>query len=356
MHTNIDFWLRKLIKEWLFLSSLLGCVITSVYLKRLPSYSFSDFRILFIISMFLIVLKGLENSNLLIKLAALISKGKFTPLKLILLVAFLSMFITNDIALIMVVPLTLLMDIKRKDIVVILEALAANAASALLPSGNPQNMFIFWFYNLSLSEFIKTIYPFTLVSMIFIVAIALFLGSPKTNNLPIKKVNKNFTVYMILLIIMLAILLKFIPVYFGILVILYTIFYDRESLKIDYFLIGIFFMFFGFTDNINHIIHISMPSSNAVFVFAATLSQAISNVPATLMLADFTNNWKELLWGASVGGYGDLIGSLANLIAYRIYVSYNKDSKNILIKFMFIGYLFFALMFVFRLFIFKLIF
>lgn len=349
---KVNFWLRRLIKEWLFLSSFLGLLITSVYLRRIPDYSNSDFRILFIISMFLIVLKGLENSNILTKIAQITSEGKFTPLKLILLSAFLSMFITNDIALIMIVPITLIMDLKHKDIIVILEAISANAASAFLPSGNPQNMFIYWFYNLNLFEFIKAIYPFTLISMILIIVAAIVLGSPKAKDLPQKEIKKNYNIYLILLLLMLAVLFKFLPSYLGLFVILYALFFDKESLKIDYFLIGIFFMFFGFTDNLKHIVHISIKSQDGVFVFSALLSQIMSNVPSTLMLADFTNNWRQLLWGASVGGYGNLIGSLANLIAYRIYVSYNKKSKNILIKFTVIGYLFFAFMFIFKLFIF----
>ncbi len=353
MFIKINFWLKKLIKEWLFLSSTLGVLTTSIYLKRIPSYSLSDFRILFIIGMFLIVLKGLENSNLLLRLASFVSKGRYTPLKLILLVGFLSMFITNDIALIMVVPITLVMDIKHKDIVVVLEALSANAASALLPSGNPQNMFIYWFYNLNLFEFVKAIFPFSAISISLIVFTALLLGSPKTKKLPVRDINRNYIVYFSLLFLMLGILLKFIPVYLGIFVVLYALLFDKKSLNIDYFLLGIFFMFFGFTDNMTHIFHISLSSPDAVFVFSAMLSQIMSNVPAALMLADFTNNYKELLWGVSVGGFGNLIGSLANLIAYRIYVSYNKNEKNILIKFMVFGYAFFIFMFLFKLFIFN---
>jgi Na+/H+ antiporter NhaD/arsenite permease-like protein len=32
-----------------------------------------------------------------------------------------------------------------------------------------------------------------------------------------------------------------------------------------------------------------------------------------------TTRWKELLWGTNVGGFGSLVGSLANLIAYHEY-------------------------------------
>jgi Na+/H+ antiporter NhaD/arsenite permease-like protein len=48
------------------------------------------------------------------------------------------------------------------------------------------------------------------------------------------------------------------------------------------------------------------------------LSQAISNVPAAIMLAEFTKDWRALAFGVSVGGFGIAIGSLANLIAVRL--------------------------------------
>jgi Na+/H+ antiporter NhaD/arsenite permease-like protein len=48
------------------------------------------------------------------------------------------------------------------------------------------------------------------------------------------------------------------------------------------------------------------------------LSQGISNVPAAIMLAEFSKDWRALAFGVSVGGFGIAIGSLANLIAVRL--------------------------------------
>jgi Na+/H+ antiporter NhaD/arsenite permease-like protein len=54
------------------------------------------------------------------------------------------------------------------------------------------------------------------------------------------------------------------------------------------------------------------------FAAGAILSQGISNVPAAIMLAEFTKDWRALAYGVSVGGFGFAIGSLANLIAVRL--------------------------------------
>lgn len=352
---RVNFWLKKLIKEWIFLVSTLGVVITSIYLRRLPHYDFSDFRILFLIFSFLIVLKGVENSKILEFVAFKLSKEKFITIKLVFLVGFLSMFLTNDISLLIIVPITLVMDIKHKDLVVIMEAISANAFSSLMPSGNPQNMFIYWFYNLNFIQFIKAIYPFTVVSSVAIFLMAIFTRSAKSA-VGIKEieVKRGSYVYIILLLIMILVVLKMLPFWVSFAVVLYAAVFERELFLVDYFLLGIFFMFFGFTDNLQRIIHITSVPKGSVFILSAILSQFMSNVPATLFLADFTKAWKELLWGVSVGGYGNLIGSLANLIAYRIYITHYPERQNsFLAKFLGIGYFFFFLLIFVYLLLFK---
>ena len=54
------------------------------------------------------------------------------------------------------------------------------------------------------------------------------------------------------------------------------------------------------------------------YAAGAVLSQGISNVPAAIMLAEFSKDWRALAFGVSVGGFGIAIGSLANLIAVRL--------------------------------------
>ena len=50
------------------------------------------------------------------------------------------------------------------------------------------------------------------------------------------------------------------------------------------------------------------------------LSQIISNVPAAIVLYPFTENLPALLYGVDSAGLCTLIGSLASVINYRIYV------------------------------------
>ena len=63
----------------------------------------------------------------------------------------------------------------------------------------------------------------------------------------------------------------------------------------------------------------------------------MSNVPAALIFADFTQHWRALLWGVSVGGFGTLLASLANLIAWRLYVRDGNTANATGFTFAFLG-------------------
>jgi len=53
---------------------------------------------------------------------------------------------------------------------------------------------------------------------------------------------------------------------------------------------------------------------------AAATSQIISNVPAAVLLSEFTNQWRPLLEGVNIGGLGTPIASLASLITLKLYL------------------------------------
>ena len=54
------------------------------------------------------------------------------------------------------------------------------------------------------------------------------------------------------------------------------------------------------------------------YLAAVFTSQFISNVPAAILLERYVHDLPALAAGVSVGGFGCVIGSLANLIALRL--------------------------------------
>ena len=347
---------EKIAGEWLLIGSLAGLGITSLWRGHFPAYSVTDFHVIFILFVFLIIIKGLEESHFLVRLAAKAQAGRRLPVKLVLLTAVLSMFVTNDVALLTMVPLTLALDLKRKHILVILEALSANAASALTPFGNPQNIFIFYHYHLHPAAFIRVILPFFLFFTGLIVVLAWREGdgeaAGRVDPPALGTLEGKGYAYGIFFIIFIVAVLKFAPLWLGVIPVAYALFFDRRSLAIDWLLLLTFLAFFGFTDNLVHLLRFDLNTPARVFLFSAVGSQAISNVPSALLFADFTRHWPALLWGVSVGGFGNLIGSLASLIAYRLYKAKTERTGAFLVAFHLYGYAMFlfgiGLFFVFR--------
>ncbi len=340
--TLIDF----IIKEWLVIVSGIGLILTSLYTKHFPAYSVEELKVLFILFILFVSVKGLYQSGLILKIAKKIERGRVVPLKLIITTFILSMLVTNDISLIIMVPLTLSFDIKRKDILVILEALAANAGSAFTPFGNPQNLFIYWFYGIHPVSFIRTIAPFSLILIGLLVVSALFLDTDRQKNTKghledqVQKIDKKAYAYGAFLLIDILVILRILPIPVGSLVILFALIFDRKALLVDYTLLLSFLFFFGIAGNLELIIATKINHAGHIFLFSALSSQVISNVPATLLFAKFTPNWEALLWGVNAGGFGSLFGSLANLIAYKIYLTHENTNETVgfTLKFTLIGY------------------
>ncbi len=339
----IDFILR----EWLLIVSGAGLLLTSVYTENIPDYSIQELEILFILFVLFVAVNGLQRGGILLKISRKLEKGKAVPFKLVVVTFLLSMIVTNDVALIVVVPLTLALNTARKDILVILEALAANAGSALTPFGNPQNLYIYWFYGLKPQQFLEAIIPFSTGLFIIISASALLLkkGNEISVSPATEAVNPKAYFYGIWLLAVLLIVLHILPVSTGMVVVIYALLFDRKALKIDYALLLSFFFFFGLAENLKALLASEINHTGHIFIFSALVSQITGNVPATLLFAKFTSNWKALLWGSNVGGFGSLLGSFANLIAYRIYVTHESTDKTAAFtgKFLFIGYFAFFL-------------
>lgn len=96
---------------------------------------------------------------------------------LVLAAAALSTFLTNDVALFIVVPLTITLKklcaipVNR---LIIFEALAVNAGSLLTPVGNPQNILLWGRSGLSFAEFSGQMAPLAVMMMLTLLLLCWF--------------------------------------------------------------------------------------------------------------------------------------------------------------------------------------
>jgi len=319
-------FLDFILKEWLLIFSIFGFFLTTIYIKHFPSYSIQEWQVLFILFVLFVVVNGLYKNGLLLKIARSIERGKFIPLKLIIGTYLLSMLVTNDVALIIIVPLTLSLNIDRKDLLIILEILAANSGSSLTPIGNPQNLYLYLFYHIPPKIFIETIAPFSLFFLLLLAIFSIFLKSQVnlSETLPVPTSKKAY-IYLGSLIIVLLIVFHLLPLLMGVVILIFALLFDRDSLKIDYSLIITFFFFFGIATNLKSILASELNHSGHIFLFSLLASQIMSNVPAALLFAKFTSNWRALLWGVNAGGFGSLFASFANLIGYKLYLEHESN-------------------------------
>ena len=99
---------------------------------------------------------------------------------------------------------------------------------------------------------------------------------------------------------------------------------DRRLFRsIDYSLFATFVFFFILVGNLGSLPVVRDILSRLLvgreLLVSILASQAVSNVPAALLLSGFTENWKPLLVGVNIGGLGTLVASMASLISLRLY-------------------------------------
>ena len=305
----------------------------------IPKLSYIDFKVLILLFNLMVVVAAFKELKVLDSIAiGLLKKcNTYTSISLALVfITFISsMIVTNDVALITFVPLSIVIARKANINVlkiVIFQTLAANLGSSFTPMGNPQNLFIYSFYNLSPIDFFKITLPIVILAVLFLV---LLVFKDKKMNLSLDledvKIDNKRDVYLfgwLFLIILLSVfhVIDY-KVTFLITIVMVLILNKKLFSQVDYSLLITFIGFFIFVGNISTMDVVKnfmegiLNSPKSTFLASVLSSQVISNVPATMLLSGFTNHFKELLLGVNIGGMGTLIASLASVISYKIYAS-----------------------------------
>lgn len=335
----LRFVCSRLTEDLLLLALVLGfallAVCTPVAWQQLPELV--DWHTIAILAGLMVLSRGLEDSGALVRsghwLLGQMHTERHLALAMVLFAALLSAVITNDVALFIVVPLTLSLGKLAKlplGRLIIFQALAVNAGSAVSPIGNPQNLYLWQRSGDSFLSFTWQMLPIAtwmLVALLLMTALAFSVRrvdihtQAATN--PISRTLFRvsllcFPVFLLLVewgLISIAVA--------GVLV-LYLICWRRVLQGVDWLILLIFMLMF-----VNLGLLASLPFMppavdwllalpGAEITSAVVLSQFISNVPATIFLSEFSDHWYALAWGANVGGFGLVIGSLANLIALRL--------------------------------------
>lgn len=258
----------------------------------------------------------------------------------------LSMIATNDMALVMMLPLCAATLLKAGweralPFAFIMQSLAANLGGMIVPFGNPQNLYLFERFSIPLADFLTVMaLPFAVSVLLIGVCCAAFAKSAprvpearpaqesgrelgQDRSAPVDR--RRALACGALLALVIASVFRLVPypvalvaVVAGLLVL------DRRALRsVDFGLLLTFACFFVFAGNMARMPAVEEVLSQAMahnaLLASAGASQIISNVPAAVLLSHFTDSYEALLVGVNIGGAGTLVASLASLITFNQY-------------------------------------
>ncbi|MBO7241476.1 MAG: hypothetical protein J6U90_03390, partial [Methanobrevibacter sp.] len=313
MNNLTDGFLNFFKKETIFCISLLLAIVSCFFvLPNIDYWNYINWEtilLLFVIMLIVEVLKNLAVFEIMVR--KLLNKVKNTRglvLFLVFTCFFSSIFITNDVSLIIFVPFTLLAlrKVDRLDLVIFavsLETIAANVGCMVLPIGAPHNIVMYTVSHIPFESFFLLLLPYIIVSVIFLIILSFFIprndvNLPKMGDIEVER--KDFV--------------------------------KRVFLGVDYFLLLTFIALFILIGNLENIPFFNTLFSKMIIgnevIWGVLASQVISNVPAAILLSGFSSNYEAIIVGINIGGLGTLIASMANLISYKILVREFNDFKS----------------------------
>ncbi|MBM6698802.1 anion transporter [Bifidobacterium pullorum subsp. saeculare] len=288
---------------------------------------------------------------------------------LVALTYFSAMLITNDVALVTFVPfaIAVLMMADMEDRAVLvgaLMAIAANVGSMLTPIGNAHNLYLKALTGMPSGEMIGIMAPYSLTAaLLLLVVIFVAFGrkpvdelrsldgagletgvlapdssKPRPDEIRITGYGAGYggwrtIVYAALFVVCLLAVSDIIPLWaMCVVVVAAFLVTDRRAFRhVDWGLPLTFCMFFIFIGNMKRVpafyeLAASLVDAHPLEV-AVGSSQLISNVPSTLLLSGFCDQWRELIIGTNLGGMGTLIASMASLVAYKNVTRRYPDRK-----------------------------
>ena len=333
----------------LYISGLLA-FISCFFVK--PDMKYADYinvRVLAILFSLMLIVGALGHIGtfdiLTNKLLSRVRTYRGISLLMSLLAFFLSMFLTNDVSLVTLVPFAIMVlapfgENRKLMYTLIIMTVAANLGSMLTPIGNPQNLYLYDTYKVPLTRFLFLMLPYSLMSLVLIIALTFILikgsselpvnGRRETGKLSAVKLVIYFVLFVLNILTVIGIVHFLISL---IVTVAAMIIMDRKAfIKADYNLLLTFVFFFVLIGNIGRIDTITNALSGLVSGYpvpAAVLSsQIISNVPAAMLLSAFTADGESLIIGTNLGGLGTLIASMASLITYRFHSAYSKSLED----------------------------
>ncbi len=331
------------------MAAILTCLLVPPDKEYLEYFDFKTLSCLFLTLAVVCALRNIKFFTILArKLVGLAGNLRSLFLFLIIITFIGSMIIANDMALITFLPLgyfalSVTKQEKYMAYLFVLQNISANLGGMLTPFGNPQNLYLYSYFQIPTGTFCSIMLPPFILAVLLLIVACLPIKAEKfslDSDLG-EKLNRNKTIlYCVLFLFSILIVFRIVPYIIGLLIVPIILFFvERDALKmVDYGLLGTFFFFFIFAGNLSRLDSVNYLISSLLqrdtLITSILSCQFISNVPSAILLSRFTENYRELLLGVNIGGTGTLIASLASLITFSEFkVLYPKQIKKYLFIF-----------------------
>ena len=334
------------IKKEVVLSVAIVLTIVTCFLVPIDKeyLTYFDYNTLICLFCMLAVVAGLKSTNVfeLIsrKMIGLFHTRRGVIYSLVFGTFFFDMIVANDMSLITFLPLTYIVLHSTKNdkylaFTFIMQTIAANMGGMITPYGNPQNLYLYSYYQIPTGEFFSILFVQSITVAVLLWICCSFISNEKLTLRDKSKMmidKRKLTIYSVLFILVIASIFRIIPYLLTLTVVIITILItDKKRLKeVDYALLATFCVFFIFSGNIARITAIKELIASIVTkntLLAGIIScQLISNVPTAIFLSKFTMNYRELLISVNIGSLGILISSLASLITLKEFLKHQPKN------------------------------
>ena len=293
------------------------------------------------------------------KIVSLAGNLRLLAVILIVMTFIGSMIIANDMALITFLPigyfaLSVTGQEKHSAYIFILQNISANLGGMVTPFGNPQNLYLYSYFNIPTGKFTLIMLPPFLLAIAMLIGCCFLLKPEKLEihgELSEPLSAWRTAAYLCLFALSILSVFRVLPWWICLIVILIGLLVlDRKCLlSVDYPLLLTFTMFFIFSGNLSRYeaVRTAMEQllSKSPLLVSLCSCQCISNVPTAILLSRFTGDYRALLYGVNIGGTGTLIASLASLITYSEYAIFDpKGKKKYLLLFAAVNIIFLVVM------------
>ena len=338
--------LKALLLEHLLLAASATLAFAAIAMGRVrleEAPRLVDFRLLALFFVLTIAVELGKASALFDRLVeavvARVTTARALAVALVAASGLLAAILTNDVALFLVVPFTMLFArvtaIELAPIVV-LEIAAANLIGAISPLGNPQNLFLFTRGGFTLGGFVSVQAPWVAAAAaLLLAAVPVAVPREDLGAHPSRQfdVDPRLAAACLLLLAaqvcaLVGALHHWIPVALAVAAVPLL---GRRIREADFSLVFVFaFLFVGIAGLERGRMYESLDPAallggraQSLVLSGALVSQVVSNVPAAMLLAPAAHSldgFRALLHGVNSGGCGTPIASLANLIGAQLFV------------------------------------